>query len=142
MSILNSEEVARKLRELHGNMAAVARSCGVARQSVHHFVHQHPELVAVFKECREAMKDHAESALYSAIFDKEAWAVCFFLKTQARDRGYVERHEHEHGGIGGGPIQYTDLTEAELDERLRQLETREIEMQRGEAPAMGAAQPE
>jgi hypothetical protein len=25
--------------------------------------------------------------------DREAWAVCFYLKCMARDRGYVERAE-------------------------------------------------
>jgi hypothetical protein len=62
------------------------------------------------------MKDNAESALYSAVLGGEAWAVCFYLKTQAKDRGYVERQEmtgkdggaiqQEHAGKDGGPITY------------------------------------
>jgi hypothetical protein len=31
-----------------------------------------------------------------AVLAGEAWAVCFYLKTQAKDRGYVERSEVQH----------------------------------------------
>jgi hypothetical protein len=85
--------VAQQLRELHGNVAAVARACGVGRTAVCNFVRRRPQLQGVLKECREAMKDNAESALYRAVLAGEAWAVCFYLKTQAKDRGYVERAE-------------------------------------------------
>jgi hypothetical protein len=39
------------------------------------------------------MIDNVESVLYSKALAGEAWAVCFFLKTQAKHRGYVERQE-------------------------------------------------
>ena len=35
----------------------------------------------------------AELSLFKAIQTGEAWAVCFYLKTQGKDRGYVERYE-------------------------------------------------
>lgn len=105
---LTSEAVAAKLRELHGNMAAVARHFGVSRQAVWKFVQDRDGLRQITAECRESMKDHAESSLYSAIFKGEAWAVCFYLKCQAKDRGYVERTEHT--GADGGPIQ-TEIRE-------------------------------
>jgi hypothetical protein len=88
---LNAKEVEGKLIELSGNMAAVARHFGVTRQAVWDFVHRRAELQQVAMDIREGMKDHAESALYNAALAGEAWAVCFFLKTQARDRGYTER---------------------------------------------------
>src|SRR5262249_17341747 len=34
-----------------------------------------------------------ENVLYEAALRGEAWAVCFYLKCQAKDRGYVERQE-------------------------------------------------
>jgi hypothetical protein len=97
---ITSEGVAEKLKELHGNMAAVARVFGTSRNAVWSFVQHRPTLHKLVADVREAMKDNAESSLYSAVLRGEAWAVCFFLKAQARDRGYVERqdrhHEHEH----------------------------------------------
>lgn len=92
---LTAETVEAKLRELNGNMAAVGRHFGVTRQAVWDFVHKRVTLQAVAKDIREGMKDHAESALQAAVLRGEAWAVCFFLKTQAKDRGYVEKVQVE-----------------------------------------------
>lgn len=90
---LTAELVDAKLREYNGNMAAVGRHFGVTRQAVWDFVNKREKLKAVTIDVREAMKDNAESALYSAVLNGEAWAVCFFLKTQAKDRGYVEQQQ-------------------------------------------------
>lgn len=103
---LTAEGVEAKLRELHGNMAAVARHFGCTRGAVWNFCNRRKALQAVQAECRESMKDNAESALYAAVLRGEAWAVCFYLKTQAKGRGYVEKSEqrHEHTGEGGAPL--------------------------------------
>lgn len=90
---LTAEAVEAKLRELNGNMAAVGRFFGVTRQSVWEFVQNRAKLRKVSSDLREGMKDNAESALYASVLRGEAWAVCFFLKCQAKDRGYVERTE-------------------------------------------------
>src|SRR5258707_303610 len=90
---LTVENVEAKLREMNGNMAAVGRAFGVTRGAVWKFVQSHPNLKAATVDVREAMKDNAESALQKALLNGEAWAVCFFLKTQAKDRGYTERTE-------------------------------------------------
>jgi hypothetical protein len=110
MAVLTVKGVEAALRELHGNMAAVARRFGVVRTAVHNYVRRHPSLRAVVHDCREAMKDHAESALYSAVLRGEPWATCFFLKCQAKDRGYVERTEHRHGGDEAPPIALKQAT--------------------------------
>src|SRR4051812_49988692 len=103
MAVLSAEALAPKIREFNGNLAAVGRAFGVTRTAVHLFVQSRPSLLAICRECREAMKDNAESSLYRAVLDGDAWAVCFFLKTQAKDRGYVERQELA-GPDGGPPV--------------------------------------
>ncbi len=85
--------VEAKLRELGGNIAAVARAFEVSRRAVQNFNQAHPKLQEVLKEARETMIDDAESSLYKAIKNGEAWAVCFFLKTQGKCRGYIESGE-------------------------------------------------
>jgi hypothetical protein len=87
---LTTETVEARLRELGGNLAAVARHFGVTRQAVWKFVQARPTLKAAADDVRESMKDHAESALHAAVLRGERWAVCFYLKTQAKDRGYIE----------------------------------------------------
>jgi hypothetical protein len=119
--------VEAKVREYHGNLAAVGRHFGVTRQSVHDYVAKHPTLRAAVRDCREAMKDHAESALHKAILNSEPWAITFYLRTQARDRGYVERHEHT--GV---------LSDAELD-RAIEAELAKLAARRPAAPPGAAA---
>ena len=97
---LKPKPVEGKIRELHGNLAAVGRAFGVTRQAVWDFVRRRPSLVAACQDCRESMKDHAESSLFTKVLAGEGWAVCFYLKTQAKDRGYVEKSEtHLTGGV-------------------------------------------
>lgn len=93
--ILSVPLVAAALVRERGNVAAVARSFGVARSSVAELVDAHEDLRRVVRDAREAMKDEAEDSLCRAVRKGEAWAVCFFLKTQAKDRGYIERQEIE-----------------------------------------------
>ena len=93
--VLDPERVAAAVARLSGNLSAVAHEFGVARASVQELIRKRPSLQAVLSDAREGMKDNAESSLYRAVIAGEAWAVCFFLKTQAKDRGYVERQEVE-----------------------------------------------
>jgi hypothetical protein len=89
--VLDPELVAAALAELQGNVAGAAKRFGVARQSVADLIEKRPALQTVVRDAREGMLDNAESALYRAVRAGEAWAVCFFLKTQGKSRGYVER---------------------------------------------------
>jgi hypothetical protein len=92
-AVLTEAKVEAELKKRDGNYAAVARACGVTRQAVQGFVARHPGLAAAAIDVREGMKDEVESALYEAAKRGEPWAVCFYLKCQAKDRGYVERQE-------------------------------------------------
>ncbi len=104
MGVLTIKGVAGKIREARGNLAAVGRAFAVTRQAVYQFVRDKPDLMAVCMECRETVKDDVESSLYDAALAGDPWAVQFYLKTQARDRGYTDTHSHEHSGPGGTPI--------------------------------------
>jgi hypothetical protein len=100
---LNVEKVKAVLLENFGNTAVVAKHFGVSRQAVQQLIAKTPGLKDAAIEAKQTMIDHAESALHRKIFEGEAWAVCFFLKTQAKDRGYVERSELT--GADGGAIE-------------------------------------
>ena len=90
---IRKSEVAKLLAEFGGNVSAVARKIGVARSTVYKYVTEQPALQRVMHDARETALDHAESSLLRAILNGEPWAVCFMLKTQGRQRGYVERQE-------------------------------------------------
>lgn len=73
-----------------------------------------PELVRICKDAREGMIDHAVSSLYRAIIKGEAWAVCFFLKTQGKSRGYIEN-------IDAKEFRQLQKVNAELLDHLKSL---------------------
>lgn len=87
---LDVERVAEQLMITRGNMAAVARAFGVDRSAVWKFVQRHEHLKKVCDEAKQIMLDTAESSLFKAIDEGEGWAVCFYLKTQGKSRGYVQ----------------------------------------------------
>jgi hypothetical protein len=95
---LTEPVVAQALEKFAGNIAACARALKVTRSSVYGYIQSRPALVELLQDVREARLDNAESALERAIIAGEAWAVCFTLKTLGKERGYVERTEHRHGG--------------------------------------------
>lgn len=94
------EEYATALREARGLVTHAAARLGVTREAVRRRLQAHPTLQQARDDAREALIDMAESSLFTQIEQGEGWAVCFFLKTQAKDRGYVERSE-EHRAVTG-----------------------------------------
>jgi len=93
MPKITTEQVKNALIECHGLAYAAARNLGVAPSTIFRRVQKHPELAELVKDARELRLDEAEGALMAAVRRGEGWAVCFFLKTQGRSRGYSERLE-------------------------------------------------
>lgn len=81
------------LRELDGNMAAVARRFHCHRSLVWLHVNKDPKLRELVDELQESFTDECESQLFKLIREGNPAAVIFYMKTRARDRGYSERLE-------------------------------------------------
>ena len=88
-----------------GNIAAIARHCGVNRSTIHNRMKTSAKLTAAIYDAREAMIDNAESLLYKQMAEGNVTALIFFLKTQGKGRGYVERQEVT--GADGNELQIT-----------------------------------
>ncbi len=110
---LAKKTVTEALKKTNANISLAAKSLGVARSSLYDFVNKHDDLKQLVADERESLVDIAESALKSAVVGKEAWAVCFTLKTIGKSRGYVERVEQT--GANGGAIQHNVLTTSAVD---------------------------
>ena len=93
----------------HGNLSVVSRALHVSRQTVYKFLSTHPTVQDALDEARERMIDNVESALYNQALGDNVTAQIFFLKTQGKKRGYVERQEHELSGPDGKPIRVTTV---------------------------------
>ncbi len=84
---------------LLGNIAQICRSIKIDRQTYYNWLKRDKKFRIAIEEEREGMIDFAESKLYKMIDEKNTAAVIFFLKTQAKDRGYIEREEIDHTGL-------------------------------------------
>lgn len=76
-----------------GNVAAIARHLGVTRGTIWNRCNESPTLMAALEDARQGMLDNAESILYKKVLEGSTVELIFFLKTQGRNRGYVERQE-------------------------------------------------
>lgn len=94
--ILQVELVAAALIQLSGNITAVANRFGVARASVQEMIAKNENLQKVLASARKTMVDQVESRFYAdCLKDGPQYQTSriFFLKTQAKDRGYIEKQE-------------------------------------------------
>jgi hypothetical protein len=87
------EHVAKAIRLANGFVSDAARSLRCHPSTVRAYAKNHQLVADELRESRELLKDIAESRLLKAVKSGRAWAICFFLKTQAKDRGYIEKSE-------------------------------------------------
>lgn len=95
MKKITVEEVESLIESLKGNLAAIARSLGVSRQTVHNRINESPTLGKALAQARETMIDNAESSLYAKVLAGDITAIIFFLKTQGKRRGYSDSGESD-----------------------------------------------
>lgn len=98
-------EVCAALSATNGMVYLAAKRLGCGPSSIYRRMDKSAKVKSVVDDSRGELLDTAETALKSAVIAKEGWAVCFTLKTIGKERGYVERSEHEHTGKDRGPIQ-------------------------------------
>ena len=95
---LKATDYAQAITEAQGLISVAARRLGVSRSAVYAAVNRHKRVAEALQDARERTTDLAEGKLYGKINDGDITAIIFYLKTQAKARGYVERQEQEHAG--------------------------------------------
>ena len=93
------EEVIAALEAARGLVSLAADKLGVTQQAISYRILNDPEIAQAAKEIRERQTDLTEAKLFQAINNGDMTAIIFYLKTQAKSRGYVERMEHS------GPVE-------------------------------------
>lgn len=91
---MDTARVIALIEETSGNVSRCAKKLGCARNTLSAFISNHSTCQQALDNARESMLDEGESSLYDAVKDGESWAICFFLKTKGKSRGYIERSEH------------------------------------------------
>ncbi len=72
------------------SITIAAEKAGVSRRTVYAERDRNPEFREAMEDIREKAIDIAENALLKAIEEGNVTAIIFFLKTQAKHRGYTE----------------------------------------------------
>ena len=86
-------EAREALLQTRGAVCLAADRLGVDPSALSHRMKRYPELYEVADSFRQRRTDKAELQLEKAIDRGDLKAVLFQLRTQGKDRGYVERQE-------------------------------------------------
>lgn len=90
-----AEQVIEAIRLSNGIISAAAKALGCNRATVAAYIERYPTIAAAHQEARETTLDIVENELMKQIKSGNITAIIFYLKTQGKHRGYVERQEHD-----------------------------------------------
>ena len=104
---LTAAEMITAIEKAQGFVSKAAELCGVSRQTFYKYLKKYATVKQALEDIREKRHDFVELKLMKAIEQGNMTAIIFYLKTQCKHRGYVERIQQEIGGKDGGPVQIT-----------------------------------
>jgi hypothetical protein len=108
-----AEQVIKALEAHQGLIYMAAQDLGCSGQTIYNYAKRYASVREAIKEQKERRKDRVELSLWKQINDGNIAAIIFYLKTQAKDRGYIERQELS--GPYGAPV----ATETRIVEIVR-----------------------
>jgi len=101
----NKKEFLEALKRCAGNVSEATKQVPIHRSTHYDWIEQDPEYAAAVDAIKESLIDRAEGVLHGLIGEGNVPAVLFFLKTQGKKRGYIERTETDVTS-GGQPINF------------------------------------
>lgn len=103
-------QIVDAIRRAGGNLTAAARALGISRQALYTRIYRSERLKAVVDEMREVTLDTVENCLLDRVKRGDTTAMIFWLKTQGKHRGWVERQEIDHrGDLTVQVVRYSDV---------------------------------
>lgn len=99
----NKKLMLKTLVKTMGVVTSACNACNLSRTQFYEWVEEDEKFKKAVADVKEQAIDFAESKLFELIQDKNVVAAIFYLKTQGKKRGYVERTEHEE--INRDPIE-------------------------------------
>jgi hypothetical protein len=97
-----ADQMIRALSETKGMITLAAQKLDCAPNTVRRYIREYPTIAQAQKDARDKMTDAVELKLYEKIMSGDTTAMIFYLKTQAKERGYIERQEVT--GADGTPL--------------------------------------
>lgn len=103
------------------NVSAAARAAGIGRRTVYEWRDADPEFAAAWAEAEEEAVDKLEEVARERATEGGSDRMLEILLKAHRPEKYVDRYRAEHTGANGGPIEYRNLSEEEINARLAAL---------------------
>ena len=88
-----ANRIIKALGAEQGLLTMAARRAGVSYTTMNRYVHDFPSVKDAVQEAKESMLDFTEGKLYEKIKNGDTACIIFFLKTQGKGRGFIERQE-------------------------------------------------
>ena len=87
------EQFIKAIDKSGGYISLISERVGCALSTVYEWIDKDTEVKAAILKEKVKQVDFAEGKLQSLIQKENPTAIIFYLKTQGRDRGYVERQD-------------------------------------------------
>lgn len=87
------DQIIGALRAAGGIKLGAAMKLGCSPTTINAYITRHPEIVDAIIEIKNNTLDLAETKLIEQIGKGNMTAIIFYLKTQGKERGYIERVE-------------------------------------------------
>ena len=110
-----AKRIIKALKETNGLLTMAAHKSGIGYRTVCRYVAEYPTVKEAAQEAKEAMLDYTEGKLFSNIRAGKEASIFFYLKTQGKGRGYIERQEVT--GADGGPVENRIIVASEDDKK-------------------------
>ncbi len=116
---LNKTKIAKEamISALEANLGVVtisANACGVSRKTHYMWLHKDDEYKEEVESIRGIAIDFVETKLFNRIKNDDTTSIIFYLKTQGRTRGYVERQEMDIEGSLSLTVEFVDPDEEHI----------------------------
>ena len=102
------------LESLEKSLGVVTTACkqvGIDRTTFYRYYKEDKEFKKQVDDLSNVAKDFVESQLFKQIQDGVPTSTIFYLKTKAKDRGYIERREYDlSGSVKSKLIEWTPAT--------------------------------
>ncbi len=101
-------------RKSAGILKPACDALNIDRKTIWRWRQNDPKFDEACRECHEIAIDFAESALLKNIQNGDTTAIIFYLKTQGKNRGYVEKQQVE-AEVKGATVKVNVLDQETAD---------------------------
>lgn len=95
---MKDKETFIKSYKEHKTISAACEAANISRRTYYDWKEQDEEFAQSIIEVDEARIDYVENKLFENIDGNKTNEILFYLKTKGKNRGYVERQEHQIDG--------------------------------------------